>query len=150
MCVRERIAEASGPSVIADGGQAAPDAPSTPGLRVLVIDDEPMITRMVAMLLAPHGHNITIATSGEEALARLADADTPFDLILSDLGLGDGMNGWDLLDRVRERAPDTRFILSTGWGAQIDPADVIARGGEGLLAKPYRISDLLDAINGPA
>jgi CheY-like chemotaxis protein len=118
-------------------------------LRVLVVDDEPTITRMVAMMLGPHGHDITIATSAEEALDRIAAAAEPFDLILSDLGLGDGMNGWDLLDRVRACTPGTRFILSTGWGAQIDPADIVARGGEGLLAKPYRLSDLLDAIAGP-
>ena len=119
----------------------------TDRLRILVVDDEPTITRMVAMMLGPHGHDLTLASSGEEALARL-DAGS-FDLILSDLGLGDGMNGWDLLAQVRERANGTRFILSTGWGAQIDPAEVVARGGEGLLAKPYRLADLLHAIAGP-
>jgi PAS domain S-box-containing protein len=123
---------------------------STPtGLRILVVDDEPAITRMVAMMLGPYGHDVTIATSGEEALACIQGAAAPFDLILSDLGLGAGINGWELLDRVRECAPDSRFILSTGWGAQIDPSDVAARGGEGLLAKPYRLSDLLEAVAGP-
>ena len=123
------------------------EATATAGLRILVVDDEPTITRMVAMMLGPFQHDITLASSGEEALDRLADAS--YDLILSDLGLGAGMNGWELLDQVRQRAPDTRFILSTGWGAQIDPAEVVARGGEGLLAKPYRLTDLLHAIAGP-
>jgi len=121
---------------------------ATAGLRILVVDDEPTITRMVAMMLGPHGHDLTLASSGEEALARLEAGSV--DLILSDLGLGAGMNGWDLLDQVRQRAPGTRFILSTGWGAQIDPADVVARGGEGLLAKPYRLTDLLHAIAAPS
>jgi hypothetical protein len=44
-----------------------------------------------------------------------------------------------------EIAPKTRFILSTGWGAQIDPTTVVARGGEGLLPKLYRLHDLLGA-----
>jgi PAS domain S-box-containing protein len=121
---------------------------ATAGLCILVVDDEPTITRMVAMMLGPHGHDLTLASSGEEALARLEAGS--FDLILSDLGLGAGMNGWDLLDQVRQRASGTRFILSTGWGAQIDPADVVARGGEGLLAKPYRLTDLLHAIAAPS
>ncbi|MCC7367479.1 MAG: PAS domain S-box protein [Chloroflexi bacterium] len=120
------------------------------GLRILVVDDEPSITRMVSMMLVPHGHTIITAASAEEALDKLAAAAQPFDLILSDLGLGAGMNGWDLLDHVREIAPGTRFILSTGWGAQIDPATVIERGGEGLLPKPYRLNGLLTAIAGPA
>ena len=120
------------------------------GLRLLAVDDEPSITRMVAMMLGPHGHQVTVASSGEEALAILADAEAPFDVILSDLGMGDGMNGWELLDRVRETAPSARFILSTGWGAQIEPSEVKARGGEGLLAKPYRLTDLLRALAGPS
>jgi CheY-like chemotaxis protein len=114
------------------------------------VDDEPSITRMVAMMLGPHGHSVSTAASGEEALAILDTVDRPFDLILSDLGLGAGINGWDLLDQVREIAPKTRFILSTGWGAQIDPATVVARGGEGLLPKPYRLHDLLGAVAGPS
>jgi CheY-like chemotaxis protein len=133
---------------------AAPAAPprraetaTTTGLRILVVDDEPTITRMVAMMLGPHGHDLTLVSSGEEALARLDEVS--FDLILSDLGLGAGMNGWDLLDQVRQRYAGTRFILSTGWGAQIDPAEVVSRGGESLLAKPYRLTDLLHAIAGP-
>ncbi len=127
-----------------------PETATPTGLRVLVVDDEPAITRMVAMMLGPYGHDVTIASSGEEALASIATSGASFDLILSDLGLGAGINGWELLDRVRECAPVSRFILSTGWGAQIDPADVVARGGEGLLAKPYRLSDLLEAVAGPS
>jgi CheY-like chemotaxis protein len=142
MSVPERIDEVSG------WPPRSPKATTVTGLRILVVDDQPSITRMVAMMLGPRGHAVTIAGSGEEALDRLAAG--PFDLIVSDLGLGAGMNGWDLLETVRERAPGIRFILSTGWGAQIDPGDVVARGGEGLLPKPYRLSDLLQAIAGPA
>ncbi|MGE3267932.1 MAG: PAS domain S-box protein [Chloroflexota bacterium] len=139
---------------------AVADAPPPPrlqversaatGLRVLVVDDEPSITRMVSMMLAPHGHQVTVAATAEAALACLDAADSPFHLIISDLGLGAGMNGWELLDRVREIAPNTRFILSTGWGAQIDTETVIERGGEGLLSKPYRLAQLLAAVDGPA
>jgi CheY-like chemotaxis protein len=136
-----------------DGRQkAAAPLPTHPGtspprgLRILVVDDEPSIIRMVTIMLTTQGHDVASASSGEEALACLVNADSPFNLILSDLGLGDGMNGWQLLERVRESALNTRFILSTGWGAHIDPSDVIARGGHGLLAKPYRRADLLSVI----
>jgi CheY-like chemotaxis protein len=138
------------PGLVATVAPAAPARtaePVTTPLRILAVDDEPTITRMVQMMLVPYGHAITLASSGEEALVHLATA--PFDLVLSDLGLGDGMNGWELLDVVHERFPGLRFILSTGWGAQIDPLDVVARGGEGLLPKPYRLADLLQAIAGP-
>jgi PAS domain S-box-containing protein len=125
--------------------QRPPQSPAT-GLRIMAVDDEPAITRMVAMMLTPHGHDITFAASGEEALATIQAAPQPFDVILSDLGLGDGMDGWGLLAAVRAISPQSRFILSTGWGAQIDPSEVVARGGDGLLPKPYRLAALLAAL----
>lgn len=141
-------ASALAPATAMPVSRTGPERQPGSGLRILVVDDEPSITRMVAMMLGPHGHTVKIAMSGEEALTYLAGPDAPFDLILSDLGLGAGMNGWDLLARVREGVSDARFILSTGWGAQIDPAEVMAKGGEGLLAKPYRLRDLLSAVAG--
>ncbi len=124
-----------------------PQLPAT-GLRILAVDDEPAITRMIAMMLTPHGYDLTFAASGEEALAIIQAAPQPFDVILSDLGLGDGMDGWGLLAAVRAISPHSRFVLSTGWGAQIDPSEVVARGGDGLLPKPYRLAALLAALGG--
>jgi PAS domain S-box-containing protein len=123
-----------------------PVVPSAPGRRVLVVDDEPAITRMLGMMLTPHGHAVTTANSAEEALAELATAQAPYDLILSDLGLGAGMSGWDLLDRVRADGRDTSFVLSTGWGAQIDQAHARSRGASGVLSKPYRLADVLGVV----
>ena len=98
------------------------------------------------MMLTPHGHAVVTTNSAEEALLKLATAQPPFDLILSDLGLGAGMSGWDLLDRIRANGWDTGFVLSTGWGAQIDPAEARARGADGVLSKPYRLSDVLGVV----
>jgi PAS domain S-box-containing protein len=124
----------------------SPAPPSAAGLRILAVDDEPSITRMLGMMLTPQGHVVTTASSAEEALAALVGAEPPFDLILSDLGLGAGMNGWDLLARVRADGWDTPFVLSTGWGAQIDPEEARARGASGVLSKPYRLADVLAAV----
>src|SRR5207253_1345011 len=88
-------------------------------LRVLAVDDEPAITRAVVRMLRPHGHQVIIATSGEEAVERLTEQE--FDVVVSDLGMGAGMNGWELASTVRHRWPAVRFILATGWGAAIDP-----------------------------
>lgn len=81
-----------------------------------------------------------MASSAEAALERLAQE--RFDLVISDVGLGDGMNGWELADQVRARYPDLPFYLATGWGAQIDPAEARRRGVRAVLAKPYRLADL--------
>jgi PAS domain S-box-containing protein len=113
-------------------------------LRVLVVDDEPMMTRAVARMLKPSGHVVSMAASGEDAVDQLAEH--PFDVVLSDMGMGAGMNGWELADVVRRRWPDARFLLATGWGAAIDPVDALTRGVQGVLSKPYQLTDLLNAL----
>src|SRR5262249_55076967 len=95
---------------------------------------------LVALMLRNEGHDVTTAASGEEALEQLAGG--PFDLVISDVGMGAGMNGWELGERVRVRFPDVRFALATGWGAQIDGAEARASGVEAVIAKPFRVEEL--------
>jgi PAS domain S-box-containing protein len=109
-------------------------------IRILVVEDEQQLARMAGLVLRQRGHDVVLAASVEEALVYLNQA--PFDLVISDLGLGPGQNGWDLAGAVRERWPTTRFVLVTGWGAAIDPAEARARGVDQVIAKPYRIADL--------
>jgi CheY-like chemotaxis protein len=113
-------------------------------LRILAVDDEPMMTKAVVRMLKPSGHVVIVAASGEEALERLAEQ--PFDVVMSDVGMGAGMNGWDLADAVKLRWPGVRFLLATGWGAAIDPAEATTRGVEAILSKPYHPRDLLHAL----
>jgi CheY-like chemotaxis protein len=113
-------------------------------LRVLAVDDEPMMTKAVARMLKPSGHVVTVASSGEEALAKLAEQ--AFDVVVSDMGMGAGMNGWELAETVRRRWPKVRFLLATGWGAAVDPNEARTRGVETVLSKPYRPIDLLRAL----
>jgi CheY-like chemotaxis protein len=60
--------------------------------------------------------------------------------------MGPGMNGWDLAAAVRGRWPRVRFVLATGWGAAIDAAEAASRGVDSVLAKPYRLPDLQEAL----
>ena len=95
-------------------------------LRILMVDDEPMMTKAVVRMLKPSGHLVSVAASGEEALERLEEQG--FDVIVSDVGMGSGMNGWELADAVKRRWPDVRFLLATGWGAAIDPSEAQGLG----------------------
>ena len=117
-------------------------------LRILAVDDEPMMTRAVVRMLRPLGHTVGVAGSGEEAIDMLAEQ--TFDVVISDMGMGAGMNGWELADAVRRRWPGTRFLLATGWGAAIDPGEAHAKGVTAVLSKPYRPADLLRALAGTA
>ncbi len=130
----------------APAAEAPSSAPERHGLRVLAVDDEPALARMVGLLLSPHGHTVDTATSGETALDRLAQQS--YDVVVSDVGMGDGMNGWDLAARIGQQWPGLRVVLATGWGAQIDPRDASRRGVAAVVPKPYRLEQLLMAVTG--
>jgi two-component system cell cycle sensor histidine kinase/response regulator CckA len=116
-------------------------------LRVLAVDDEPAMTKAIVRMLRPAGHLVSVAASGEEALARMAVEE--FDVVVSDMGMGSGMNGWEFAAAVKRQWPNVRFLLATGWGAAIDPSEASAKGVEAILSKPYRPSDLEQALAGP-
>jgi CheY-like chemotaxis protein len=103
-----------------------------------------MMTKAVVRMLRPSGHMVSVAASGEEALARMATE--AFDVVISDMGMGAGMNGWELAAAVKREWPNVRFLLATGWGAAIDPVEARDKGVEAVLAKPYRPSDLEHAL----
>src|SRR5882724_9909374 len=93
---------------LVDASSAAPDLPiaqvSTPTrdlagkrdkpLKVLVIDDEPTVLEVIALMLAFDGHTVLTASNGEEGLARLAAGES-VDLVLTDLMMPQ-INGWDV------------------------------------------------------
>jgi CheY-like chemotaxis protein len=115
-------------------------APARPGSRrVLAVDDDPAIGNVVRRVLRSGGHAVTAVTSAEEALLRLRAE--PFDVVISDLGLGSGLDGWQLAKEVRRAWPSVRFVLATGT-AGIDAAEARMRCVDDLLDKPYRPEDL--------
>jgi PAS domain S-box-containing protein len=103
-------------------------------LRVLTVDDEPMMTKAVVRMLKPLGHVVVVAGSGEEAIEKLTEQ--TFDVVVSDMGMGAGMDGMELAAAVKHRWPDVRFLLATGWGAAIDPSEARASGVEAIHSKP--------------
>jgi CheY-like chemotaxis protein len=134
------------PAVMAAAPAIARLAPpvATRKLRILAVDDEPLIGKMVARLVRTDGHLVVTATSGEEAMERLRDG--VFDVVLSDVGMGAGMNGWELAAHVQRQWPQLGFVLATGWGAQIDVAEARLKGVDAVLAKPYRPDELLSTL----
>jgi len=124
------------PETLPRGPAAAPGQ----RIRILVVEDEQQLARMAGLVLRQRGHHVSVAASVEEALVYLREEH--FALVISDLGLGPGQNGWDLAEAVRERWPAIRFVLVTGWGAAIDPAEARQRGVDQVIPKPYRIADL--------
>ena len=131
------------------GGRAADAEPPASGgrLRVLVVDHEERMTRLAALMLAAEGHAVETASSGEEALELLATHEV--DAVITGLSLGQGMHGWALAKRVRALRPRTRIVLATGWGSEVDRSEARTLVVDAVLAKPFRLSDLRRALEGP-
>jgi len=124
--------------------------------RVLVVDDEPDITALVAYHLAREGYRVSTAANGAEAL-RSAQEERP-DVVVLDLMLP-GVSGYDVLNDLRGR-PDTReigVILLTARREEADRVRGLTLGADDYLTKPFspreltlRVAALLRRLQAPA
>jgi DNA-binding NtrC family response regulator len=112
-------------------------------LRLLVIDDEPIVGKRLQQVFAKMGFDVetyTSALSAMEAMER-----DPFDIVVTDLKM-EGMDGMEVLERVKERNPDTKVIIITGY-AQLDTAsEAFRKGVFDFIAKPFRLDELKRVI----
>jgi len=116
---------------------------STPGARLLVVDDDPDMLRLLSMRLVSAGYQVTAVTSAETALTQL-EIEHP-QLVLSDVRLP-GRDGLALFDEIRKRHPSLPVILLTAHGTIPDAVEATARGVFTYLTKPYDARELLDKI----
>ena len=110
-----------------------------PGLRVLVVDDEPAIRRFLRVSLTAHEYTVFESTCGQEALADVI-AHRP-DLIILDLGLPD-IDGIEVTRRLREWTPLPIIILSVR-GQEGDKIAALDAGADDYLTKPFGTGELL-------
>jgi DNA-binding NtrC family response regulator len=113
-------------------------------LRVLVVDDEPLIRWSIAETLGAAGHQVTEAQDAASALKALADASGP-DVVLLDFRLPDS-NDLDLLARIRQIAPAASVIMMTAFGTPDVTAGALKLGASRVLNKPFNMRDLEDIV----
>lgn len=123
-----------------------PDAAwrAIPPLRILVIDDEMEVRKVITDILADDGHTVVGAADGDEGLARLGDGEA-IDLVLTDLGMP-GMTGWEVARTVKTRRPLLPVGLVTGWGEDPEGKPGDRDAVDFVLAKPVTRESLRAAI----
>ena len=111
-------------------------------VRVLLVDDDPLLLRTGSRLLRRFlGAEVVTASDGEEALRRVARGER-FHLVITDLEMP-GMDGFELLDRLAERAPDLRVGVWSGC----DRVELVeGRAVDFVVRKTHPNGDLIDAI----
>jgi DNA-binding NtrC family response regulator len=110
---------------------------------VLVVDDEPLIRETLAEFLGQEGMQVTACASGEEALARAGEQ--RFDIVLCDVHLP-GLDGLELLDRLRRISPETFVLLITAYATVENAVEAFQRGAHDYLMKPILHDEVLAKI----
>ena len=117
--------------------------PVTPKARLLLVDDDHDLLRLLSIRLTAAGYGVTAVESGEQALAAIA-AERP-QLVLSDMRMA-GMDGVALFDAIHRAHPTLPVIILTAHGTIPDAVAAMRRGIFGYLTKPYEARDLLAQI----
>jgi CheY-like chemotaxis protein len=130
--------------------QAPPEKIRGPGRgRVLVLDDDVAVRRVLSRALARLGFEVALTETGHDTLRAWERAwreGEPFDLLILDLTVSGGLGGVEVFRTLRERQPDLRAIASSGY------AGSAAMGPDGVgfaaeLPKPYTFSELQQVVS---
>ena len=125
---------------------AAEEPGPTRPRRILVVEDHDDGREFLRRILQGDGHEVVaVASCGEARRALAAQGATPFDLMLTDVGLPDG-SGWDLVRATKAEYPALRIGVVTGWEA--DSGTGQSEGAEFVLRKPLRAPELKAHIAG--
>lgn len=123
-----------------------PDEPTVPRAgRILVVDDEPHIRRVLSAVLGSQGYEVLLASDGAEGLVELgADG---VDLVILDLMMP-GANGLEILSVIRSdpARAETPVIILTAKGQDTDRDAALAGGANDFLTKPFSPKKLLARI----
>ena len=112
---------------------------------VLVVDDEMTIRSFVKDGLTRYGYEVLEASNWEDALAVYESRRSDIRAVLLDMTMP-RLNGEETFRALREIDPDVRVVLTSGFNEQETVAHFVGKGLAGFLQKPYRMSDLLNAI----
>jgi len=104
--------------------------------KILVVDDEQSIREMLQIYLVREGHDVTCEKNGETALIRCKK--TSFDVVVADIKMP-RMDGITLLNRVKEMAPDTIFIMITAFASFETAKEAEQEAAYDYITKPFDI-----------
>ena len=117
---------------------------TTESANVLVVDDEGAIRYSVSKTLQRVGYNVAEAASGEEALEMLSRQS--FDVVLTDIRMPPGLDGVELVRRIKETDSDTIVILMTGYPSLSTAVDALRLGAHDYLIKPSSSQDIRQSV----
>jgi signal transduction histidine kinase/HAMP domain-containing protein len=134
-------------STDATGRQLALGLPVRP-LRILIVDDDPLIIESLRETLRGDGHRVTAAEGGQagiEAFEAAHSRGEPFELVITDLGMP-YVDGRKVSAAIKAALPQTPVVLLTGWGQRLTAENQVPPHVDRVLNKPPRLRDLRAAL----
>jgi len=113
--------------------------------RVLLMDDEDVIIDVSKEVFKFLGYDGVFVREGASALkiyAEEKEAGRPFDVVILDLSIADGMGGREVIGKLREYDRDVKAVVSSGYSNDPIMQDATRYGFSGKLTKPYRINEM--------
>ena len=116
-----------------------------PSNRILVVDDDDAIRRLVATILTREHYEVDTASGGREALEMIAK--TSYDVVLLDLMMPD-VNGRDVLKRLALRDPQIKCVVIMSAASRFYVSGAMTPNVYATVSKPFELDALLDAVSG--
>jgi DNA-binding NtrC family response regulator len=112
-------------------------------LKVLLIDDEPIVGKRLKPALTKIGCEIEVFEDSRKALERIDQTD--FDVVITDIRMND-VDGIEILDHVHRNSPRTRVIMITGYAMMSLAKKAMEKGAFDFIAKPFKPDDLREVV----
>ena len=110
----------------------------------LLVDDEPELLEIGSEIAKMLGYSVSLAQSGEEAIAMFQECD--FDVVVLDMLLGDGMNGREVYEQMLAIRPGQKAIIASGYSTSMDVEKTLELGAHSIIKKPYTLEAIWMAI----
>ncbi len=114
---------------------------------VFLIDDDEIVVDVSEMILKNSGYDVVNAKSGKEAIEVYKENHSRIDMVILDMILPD-MGGGDTYDRLKEINPEIKVLLASGYDIDYQGRDIMERGCDGFIQKPFNMNELLEKIRG--
>ena len=117
---------------------------SSNGEHLLVVDDELQLRNIASQMLESCGYVVDCVSSGESAIAFVKD--NPVDLIVLDMLMEPGINGYQTYKEILKNYPDQKAIIVSGFSESDDVRATLKLGADGYIKKPYSMSQLSKVV----
>jgi CheY-like chemotaxis protein len=134
--------------VSAVGTASASEIRAAPPMRILVVDDDPLVLRSLRDSLEGDGHTVTTVDGGQAGIDAFLAARTrgePYPVVITDLGMP-YVDGRKVAGAVKAAAPDTIVLMLTGWGQRLAADGDMPAHVDRVLGKPPRLRELREAL----